>query len=90
MKLKTEAVRCKKCNKPFSREPGSGISYCKACFDEYNHRKAVHHVEKCKTCGKEFVVTVGEMEWLASKGFEPFKRCESCRKLKKEGKSNEQ
>jgi hypothetical protein len=42
----------------------------------------------CKDCGKEFVFTVGEQEFFASKGFQhdPV-RCLDCRKKRKAEKA---
>lgn len=37
----------------------------------------------CKDCGKSFNYTYGELQNNNDKGFEPPKRCETCRKLKK-------
>ncbi len=44
----------------------------------------------CQDCGKDFIWTVGEQEFFASKGFvnEP-KRCPECRKKRKEGQTQE-
>lgn len=38
----------------------------------------------CKDCGEEFIFTVGEQEFFASKGFENEpKRCKKCRDAKR-------
>lgn len=34
----------------------------------------------CKDCGKPFIFTEGEQKFYIRMGFEPPKRCESCRK----------
>ena len=40
----------------------------------------------CKECGKEFVVTAGEQEFYASRGFENEpKTCKECRAARKNG-----
>lgn len=40
---------------------------------------------KCveRDCGKEFVITTGEQEFFARKGFTLPKRCKDCRERKK-------
>ena len=38
---------------------------------------------KCQDCGKEFVFTEREQEFYTEKGFEPPKRCKSCRDARK-------
>lgn len=40
-------------------------------------------VQTCKDCGKEFVVTVSEQEFYASKELVLPKRCADCRKARK-------
>ena len=44
----------------------------------------------CKDCGTEFVFTVGEQEFYASKGFDKDPvRCAACRKARKEQRNAE-
>lgn len=38
----------------------------------------------CEDCGQQFEFTAGEQEFYAEKGFTPPKRCQTCRKAKKE------
>ena len=40
----------------------------------------------CQDCGAEFVFAEGEQAWFAQKGYQPPKRCQECRKKKKEAK----
>lgn len=40
-------------------------------------------VQTCKDCGKEFVITVSEQEFYASKELALPKRCADCRKVRK-------
>jgi len=40
-------------------------------------------VLKCKDCGNDFTLTVGEQEFFAGKGFNEPQRCYDCRKAKK-------
>ena len=44
----------------------------------------------CKDCGAEFIFTVGEQEFYASKGFEnaPI-RCSDCRKARKANRQSQ-
>jgi len=42
----------------------------------------------CVDCGSEFVFTVGEQEFYASKNFSDPIRCQNCRRIKKENKNN--
>lgn len=44
---------------------------------------------KCKDCGKEFTITVGEKEFYESKGLFLPVRCSSCRKNRKENGNGE-
>lgn len=37
----------------------------------------------CIDCGSEFVFTMGEQEFFASKGFNDPKRCKDCRQKRK-------
>lgn len=37
----------------------------------------------CKDCGKPFSISKEEMDWLKSKGLQPFKRCSECRKKRR-------
>lgn len=41
-------------------------------------------VQKCTSCGEEFVITPAEQKYYFSKDFELPKRCKNCRKKKKE------
>lgn len=34
----------------------------------------------CKTCGKMFHISKGELQWLREKGLKEFARCRDCRK----------
>jgi CxxC-x17-CxxC domain-containing protein len=44
----------------------------------------------CVQCSKEFVFSAGEQAFYAEKGFtNPPKRCKACRKLRRQGKSND-
>jgi CxxC-x17-CxxC domain-containing protein len=44
----------------------------------------------CVQCGKEFVFSAGEQAFYTEKGFaSPPKRCKPCRKLRREGKSDD-
>jgi CxxC-x17-CxxC domain-containing protein len=44
----------------------------------------------CVQCSKEFVFSAGEQAFYAEKGFtSPPKRCRACRKLRREGRSND-
>ena len=38
---------------------------------------------KCQDCGEEFVFTEREQEFYTEKGFEPPKRCKTCRDARK-------
>ena len=38
---------------------------------------------KCQDCGKEFVFTEKEQAFYTEKGFEPPKRCKTCRDARK-------
>lgn len=38
----------------------------------------------CKECGKAFVVSDKEQEWLKEQCFKMFKRCRDCRKKRRE------
>ena len=38
----------------------------------------------CKDCNKPFTISEDELKWLADKGFKPFKRCNECRKKRKQ------
>ncbi len=43
----------------------------------------------CKDCGQEFLFTVGEQEFYASKGFENKPtRCADCRRANKQQRQN--
>ena len=47
--------------------------------------KVVNEIKvTCKDCGAQFVVSAGEQEWLAEKGFKLPKRCPECRRRRKE------
>ena len=39
---------------------------------------------KCKDCNKPFTISAEELDWLSSKGLQPFKRCKACRKKRRE------
>ena len=36
-------------------------------------------IKKCKICGKEFVITEGELQFYKDRGLQEPKRCEECR-----------
>lgn len=38
---------------------------------------------KCKDCGNDFMLSVGEQEFYASKGFNEPQRCVDCRRARK-------
>jgi len=42
------------------------------------HDKVVKQIA-CRSCGRDFPITVGELTWLAMKGYPEFKRCKTCR-----------
>lgn len=56
----------------------------KAVYDQADSTAPTDVVRDCVDCGKAFMVTVGEQEWLATKGFELPKRCPSCRRLRRQ------
>lgn len=37
----------------------------------------------CIDCCEPFLITAGEIAFLASKGWQPFKRCKACRQKKR-------
>ena len=47
------------------------------------HEKIAKHVV-CKSCRKEFPITVGELTFLAMKGYPEFKHCQPCRRLRRQ------
>jgi len=42
--------------------------------------------KKCRDCGKEFVITEEEQEWLKANDLELYSRCPDCRKARREEK----
>lgn len=60
-------------------------STCWECYNEKRRkederRKQIYTTIHCSDCGQTFTITVGEYEYLSSKGYSLPKRCESCRK----------
>lgn len=47
----------------------------------YHEKIAKHGV--CRSCREDFPITVGELTWLAMKGFPEFKHCQRCRRLRR-------
>jgi hypothetical protein len=45
---------------------------------------------KCKDCGAEFEVSVGEQDWYAKKGWELPKRCKDCRAVARTKRKKEE
>lgn len=46
---------------------------------------------RCLTCGEEFTISSGELDWLFERELKPYKRCKACRqkrKIKKEINAN--
>lgn len=89
VRVKSATTNCSKCNKPFSYNPNDGEApkLCKACYEQQH---AVAHRDVCKECGKEFYVTVGEAEFLKSRGLDLPKRCYKCRTARRIAKQNGQ
>lgn len=38
---------------------------------------------RCLTCGEEFTISAGELDWLFERDLKPYKRCKVCRKTRK-------
>lgn len=54
---------------------------------EEDRENAVAQTVKCKDCGEEFSITVGEKEWYASKGLCIPARCPACRRKRKQARN---
>ena len=48
------------------------------------------YMEKCKECGKFFVINTKEYEWYASRDLIPPKRCKKCRTNRKKIRESEE
>jgi len=42
----------------------------------------------CRTCGLPFTISSPELRWLESRGLQPFRRCESCRRERRQAEAN--
>lgn len=93
-RTKTIVKHCSKCNKPFSTADDS-IVLCGECTDKKLKEEAAAELERqnqvvetrtCRSCGHEFVITVGMKEYFESHGLTLPNLCVDCRKLLKQRK----
>lgn len=79
-----ETYRCSRCGKEMLfTNYAKHIKNAKKhdiCMDCHDYLNQVHTYQYCNECGKNFEITNGEYEFLASKGFDLPKRCKECRK----------
>lgn len=54
---------------------------------EEERENAIAHTVKCKDCGEEFSITVGEKEWYEAKGLCIPARCPACRRKRKKARN---
>lgn len=86
---KSVVCKCERCNKPFKSYIKEEHMLCKSCkAAEKRRRNKVAMTLKCKDCGDEFHINVGEKEWYESKGLCLPVRCSFCR-AKRRGTTNE-
>lgn len=57
------------------------------CYDCFKEQESFFSSENCVECGKKFSITVREKNYFEAKGFDLPKRCEECRRARKEAKS---
>lgn len=93
-RTKTIIKHCAKCNKPFSTADDS-IVLCGECTDkkikeeaeaELARQNQVAETRTCRSCGNNFDITVGQMEFFQSHDLSLPRLCDDCRKLLKQRK----
>lgn len=81
------SVKCKKCKKAFIytnyQKYIKEMPVPKHCYDCYKKGKEAKCHQKCKNCGRSFVLTGDEYDWYKDRGFAIPTRCSKCREIKR-------
>ncbi|MCY7225710.1 zinc-ribbon domain containing protein [Abiotrophia defectiva] len=81
------SIKCAKCKKAFVYT--NYLKYIKekpvpkCCYDCYKKGKEAKCHQKCKSCGRSFVLTGDEFDWYKDRGFAIPTRCSKCRETKR-------
>lgn len=81
------SVKCKKCKKAFVytnyQKYIKEMPVPQRCYDCYKKGKEAKCHQKCKSCGRSFVLTGDEYDWYKDRGFAIPTRCSKCREIKR-------
>ena len=81
------SVKCKKCKKAFVytnyQKYIKEMPVPQRCYDCYKKGKEAKCHQKCKNCGRSFVLTGDEYDWYKDRGFAIPTRCSKCREIKR-------